>query len=61
MSNFWNKILLNKIFHENKKRLIKYKLITDIGRFYFYFEREHDNDNEIKARLVFFPNIYPKC
>ena len=54
MSIYWNKIVLDKLFSKERKRKIKYKLSTDIGRFYFYFEKE-DNSN-MSGKLVFFPD-----
>jgi len=56
MSTYWNKISLNKLLgSECKTRPIKYKINTEIGRFYFYFEKE--DDTNVSGKLVFFPKI----
>ena len=54
MSNYWNKILVDKLFSSTNKPKVKYKLNTDIGRFYFYFKKE-ENSN-VSGKLIFFPN-----
>ncbi len=37
---------------------VKYKIKTDIGRFYFYFEQDGDSDEgtNISGKMVFFPD-----
>ena len=55
MSRYWNKILIDRLFADNKKTIVKYKLNTDIGRFYFYFRREADST--VSGKLIFFPDI----
>ena len=54
MSRYWNKILIDKLFTSSKKARVKYKLNTDIGRFYFYFQREENS--MVTGKLVFFPD-----
>lgn len=55
MSLYWNDKLLRVILKNTKKR-IKYKINTDIGRFYFYFEENEKSEQpSISGRLVFFP------
>ncbi|GAH38659.1 unnamed protein product, partial [marine sediment metagenome] len=43
MSIYWNNKLLKKL-SENTKRKVKYKLNTDVGRFYFYLDRNKDRE-----------------
>ena len=55
MSLYWNNILLKRFSNLNKKK-IKFKLRTNIGRFYFYFEKEINNENtSVNGKIVFFP------
>jgi len=54
MSRYWNKIVLKKLFAKSQRNQVKYKLNTDIGRFYFYFEKE--DDSNVSGKLVFFPD-----
>ena len=55
MSLYWNGRLLREISKNTKKRS-KYRITTDIGRFYFYFEENKNSDQpSISGRLVFFP------
>ena len=55
MSLYWNDKLLRAISKNTKKRT-KYKINTDIGRFYFYFEENKKSEQpSISGRLVFFP------
>jgi len=55
MSLYWKGKLLRKISKNAKKRT-KYRINTDIGRFYFYFEETKNSDQpSISGRLVFFP------
>ena len=59
MSIYWNNKLLKKMSC-NTKRKVKYKLNTDIGRFYFYFERNKDCEYPtLSGKLVFFPKKNP--
>jgi len=56
MSLYWNGKLVRKIFAQNAKKGIKYKINTDIGRFYFYFEDIKNSDHSsVSGRVVFFP------
>lgn len=55
MSRYWNKILIDKLFADNKETRVKYKLNTKIGRFYFYFRREENS--MVSGKLVFFPDV----
>lgn len=55
MSGYWNKILIKELFSKSKKNYVKYKINTDIGRFYFYFEKEEDS--KVSGKLVFFPKV----
>lgn len=57
MSRYWNKILIDKLFENSKERKpsVKYKINTNIGRFYFYFKRE--GNSKVSGKLVFFPDI----
>ena len=56
MSVYWNNVLLKKLARLNKKK-IKYKVKTQMGRFYFYFEKDPNSDkNDYIGRLLFFPN-----
>jgi hypothetical protein len=62
MSVYWNNILLKRLKILNKKRF-KYRINTDIGRFYFYFqENDEIKEGELSGRIIFFPNrdFYPK-
>ncbi len=53
MSLYWNGKLIREIF---AKKRTKYRINTDIGRFYFYFEENKNADQpSISGRLVFFP------
>jgi hypothetical protein len=55
MSLYWNGKLLRDISKNAKKRT-KYRINTDIGRFYFYLEENKNSDQpSISGRLVFFP------
>ncbi len=55
MSLYYNGRLLRNISKNTKKRT-KYRINTDIGRFYFYFEENKNSDQpSISGRLVFFP------
>ena len=54
MSRYWNKILIDKMISSSNKPNIRYKLNTDIGRFYFYFKKEENS--KVSGRLIFFPN-----
>ncbi len=55
MSIYWNNKLLKRLSN-NTKRKYKYRIHTDIGRFYFYFEENKNSDQpSISGRLVFFP------
>ncbi len=53
MSRYWNKIVLDKLFANSKQDRVKYKLNTEIGRFYFYFKKE--KDSKVSGKLIFFP------
>ncbi len=54
MSSYWNKINLHKLLgSKNRKKFVKYKINTNIGRFYFYFKKELNST--ISGKLVFFP------
>ncbi|MHA1460223.1 MAG: hypothetical protein ACTSO8_01975 [Promethearchaeota archaeon] len=47
---------MKQFFEQNTKKRTKYKINTDIGRFYFYFEENKDSDQpSISGKLVFFP------
>lgn len=54
MSRYWNKITIDKLFKSNKQK-VKYKVQTEIGRFYFFFERE--DDAYVTGKMVFFPDL----
>ena len=48
--------MLLRSFLNLKKKNIKFKLSTNIGRFYFYFEKENNNENSsVNGKIVFFP------
>ena len=56
MSLYWNGKLVRKCFAKNAKKRTKYRINTDIGRFYFYFEEIKDSDQRsVSGKLVFFP------
>ena len=56
MSLYWNNKLLKKIFDNQNKRKLKYKITTEVGRFYFYFEKDASiKENNISGKLLFFP------
>ncbi len=56
MSIYWNGKLVRELFAKNAKKRTKYRITTDIGRFYFYFEENKNSDQpSISGRLVFFP------
>jgi hypothetical protein len=56
MSLYWNNKLLKKIFNNQNKTKIKYRIITDLGRFYFYFEKDPSIKNgNFSGKLLFFP------
>ncbi len=56
MSLYWNGKIVRELFAKNAKKRHKYKINTDIGRFYFYFEENRNSDQpSISGRLVFFP------
>jgi hypothetical protein len=56
MSLYWNNKLLKKIFNNHNKTKIKYRIITDLGRFYFYFEKDSSiKDGNFSGKLLFFP------
>jgi len=56
MSLYWNGKLVRKIFAQNEKKRTKYRINTEIGRFYFYFEENKNAEQpSISGRLVFFP------
>ena len=56
MSLYWNNRLLKEIYNKDKTK-IKYKLTTNIGRFYFYFEKDTSIENSnFSGKLLFFPN-----
>ena len=60
MSLYWNNRLLKKIFSNQNKTKLKYKITTDLGRFYFYFEKDFStNKNNFSGKLLFFPNKKP--
>lgn len=54
MSIYWNNLLLKKISkHKNR---IKYKINTNLGRFYFFLEKENEcNEATFFGKIVFFP------
>ncbi|MFW9972695.1 MAG: hypothetical protein ACFFDF_21095 [Candidatus Odinarchaeota archaeon] len=55
MSLYWNNMLLRR-FSNLDEKIIKFKLSTNIGRFYFYFEKEPNNENSsVNGKIVFFP------
>ena len=54
--SYWNKISLNKLLKSDCKKQVKYKINTDIGRFYFYFETEPNSGGQVSGKLIFFPN-----
>jgi hypothetical protein len=58
MCVYWNNVLLKRLNILNKKRF-KYRINTDIGRFYFYF-RENDEKEEgaLSGKIIFFPNTH---
>jgi hypothetical protein len=56
MSLYWNGKIVKQFFEKNPKKRTKYRINTDIGRFYFYFEENKNSDQpSISGRLVFFP------
>ena len=56
MSLYWNGKLVRKIFADDVKKKSKYRINTNIGRFYFYFEENKSSEQpSISGRLVFFP------
>jgi len=60
MSLYWNNRLLKKKFNSQNKTKLKYKITTDIGRFYFYFEKDSSiNESNFFGKLLFFPNKKP--
>ncbi|TFG17643.1 MAG: hypothetical protein EU531_02760 [Promethearchaeota archaeon] len=57
MSLYWNNKLLKKIFSGQNNTKLKYKITTDIGRFYFYFEKDSSiKESKFSGKLLFFPN-----
>jgi len=57
MSVYWNNVLLKRLNNLNKKRF-KYKISTDIGRFYFYFQENDDKkEGALSGKIIFFPKI----
>jgi len=57
MSLYWNNKLLKKIFSSQNKTKLKYKITTNIGRFYFYFEKDSSiKESNFSGKLLFFPN-----
>lgn len=55
MSIYWNNILLKKISINHNKR-VKYKIKTNLGRFYFYLKKNNDvNEHSFSGKIVFFP------
>lgn len=60
MSLYWNNRLLKKIFSKQNKKKLKYKITTDIGRFYFYFEKDSSiMEGNFSGKLLFFPDKKP--
>ena len=57
MSVYWNNVLLKRLNNLNKKRF-KYRISTDIGRFYFYIQENDDKkEGELSGKIIFFPKI----
>ncbi len=54
--SYWNRILIEKLFSQSKKNYVKYKLNTDIGRFYFYFKKEKGSESKVTGKLIFYPD-----
>lgn len=54
--SYWNRILIEKLFSESKKKYVKYILSTDIGRFYFYFKKEKGSESKVTGKLIFYPD-----
>ena len=55
MSVYWNNVLLKRLNNLNKKRF-KYRISTDIGRFYFYFQENDDmKEGGLSGQIIFFP------
>jgi hypothetical protein len=56
MSLYWNDKLLKKIFNNQNKTKLKYKISTNLGRFYFYFEKDPNiKEGNFSGKLLFFP------
>jgi len=47
-------MLLRRFSNLNKKK-IKFKLSTNIGRFYFYFEKVNNENSSVNGKIIFFP------
>ncbi|TFF86426.1 MAG: hypothetical protein EU517_00400 [Promethearchaeota archaeon] len=57
MSLYWNDKLLKKLYSRRNKTTQKYKITTEIGRFYFYFEINSSvKEGKSSGKLLFFPN-----
>ena len=55
MSLYWNNKLLKRLSNSTKRKF-KYRINTDIGRFYFYFEEDKNSEQPtLSGRLIFFP------
>ena len=56
MSIYWNNVLMKKL-QKTTKIINKFRLTTDIGRFYFYFQKDDKLENaKISVKILFFPN-----
>jgi len=59
MSIYWNNVLLKKLSSTHKNKF-RYKINTNLGRFYFYFEKDKKNNPyRYYGRVVFFPKKEP--
>jgi len=55
MSIYWNNILIKRL-QKSIGIIDKYRVTTDIGRFYFYFQKEcKDEDSKKSVKIIFFP------
>ncbi|MBY9018651.1 MAG: hypothetical protein KGD66_07455 [Candidatus Lokiarchaeota archaeon] len=54
MSIYWNNILIKRL-QKTVNVIDKYRVTTDIGRFYFYFKECKDDDSEKSVKIIFFP------
>ena len=54
MSIYWNNILIKRL-QKSIGVIDKYRVTTDMGRFYLYFKENKDEDSEMSVKIIFFP------